>query len=66
MPKMDHDFFVDAVIKTVKDNLDYVPPYGKGSLYVRPIVMGISAALGVRPATKYRFIIYVSPCGLIF
>ena len=66
IPKMDHDFFVDAVIKTVKDNLDYVPPYGKGSLYVRPIVMGTSAALGVRPATEYRFIIYVSPVGSYF
>ena len=66
MPKMDHDFFVDAVIKTVKDNLDYVPPFGKGSLYVRPIVMGISAALGVRPATEYRFIIYASPVGSYF
>ena len=66
MPKMDQDFFVDAVTKTVKDNLDFIPPYGKGSLYVRPIVMGTSAALGVRPATKYRFIVYVSPVGSYF
>ena len=28
--------------------------------------MGTSAALGVRPATKYRFIIYVSPVGSYF
>ena len=25
IPKMNHDFFIDAVFKTVKDNLDFVP-----------------------------------------
>ncbi|MAL64728.1 MAG: branched chain amino acid aminotransferase [Candidatus Marinimicrobia bacterium] len=66
IPKMNHDFFIDAVFKTVKDNLDFVPPYGKGSLYIRPIVWGTSPALGVRPAKDYRFVIYVSPVGPYF
>ena len=53
IPKMDPDFFVEAVTKTVKDNLDYVPPYGKGSLYVRPIVWGTAPAIGVRAVSEY-------------
>ena len=35
MPEMDPDFFVDAVIKTVKDNIDYVPINGEVFIFVR-------------------------------
>ena len=30
IPKINPDFFIDAVFETVRDNLDFVPPYGKG------------------------------------
>ena len=30
IPEMNLDFFIESVIKTVKDNIDYIPPYGKG------------------------------------
>jgi len=66
IPKMDPDFFVEAVTKTVKDNLDYVPPYGKGSLYVRPIVWGTAPAIGVRAVSDYTFVVFVSPVGSYF
>ena len=66
IPKVDPDFFIDAVSETVRDNLDFVPPNGKGSMYIRPIVWGVSPALGVGPATDYRFMIYVSPVGPYF
>ena len=66
IPKIYPDFFIDAVLKTVRDNLDFIPPKGKGSMYIRPIVWGVSPALGVGPATDYRFMIYVSPVGPYF
>ena len=66
IPKMDPDFFVEAVTKTVKDNLDYIPPYGKGSLYVRPIVWGTAPAIGVRAVSDYTFVVFVSPVGSYF
>ena len=66
IPKMDPDFFVEAVTKTVKDNLDYVPPYGKGSLYVRPIVWGTAPAIGVKAVSEYTFVVFVSPVGSYF
>ena len=66
IPKVDPNFFIDAVSETVRDNLDFVPPNGKGSMYVRPIVWGVSPSLGVGPATDYRFMIYVSPVGPYF
>ena len=66
MPEMDPGFFVDAVMKTVKDNIDYVPPYGKGSLYIRPVVWGTAPILGVSPTTEYTFMVIVSPVGPYF
>ncbi len=66
IPKIDPEFFINSIVTTVKDNLDFVPPYGKGSLYIRPIVWGTSAALGVRAASEYTFVIYVSPVGPYF
>ena len=66
IPKMDPEFFIEAVTKTVKDNLDYITPYGKGSLYVRPIVWGTAPAIGVRAVSDYTFVVFVSPVGSYF
>ena len=59
--------FVDAVIKTVRANLDYVPPYGSGAtLYIRPYLFGSNAVIGVKPATEYQFRIFTTPVGPYF
>lgn len=58
--------FVKAVKETVRRNEEYVPPYGKGSLYIRPCLWGTGAVLGVSPAPEYTFMIYVSPVGAYF
>ena len=61
------DKFVDAVEKTVKANLKYVPPYGTGaSLYIRPYLFGYSPVMGVKPAEDFMFRIFVSPVGPYF
>jgi branched-chain amino acid aminotransferase len=66
IPEMNQEFFLQAVEETLKDNIDYVPPYGKGSLYIRPIVWGTSPALGVKPVEVYTFMVFVSPVGPYF
>lgn len=39
MPGVPHDLFIDACRTLVKNNLDFVPPYGTGgSLYIRPVL----------------------------
>ena len=66
IPEMNQEYFLNAVEETLKDNIDYVPPYGKGSLYIRPIVWGTSPALGVKPVEVYTFMVLVSPVGPYF
>lgn len=41
------DLFVEAVKQTVAANQDYVPPQGKGSLYLRPLLFGSGPILGL-------------------
>nr|ACN29202.1 unknown [Zea mays] len=43
-----------------------VPPFGKGSLYIRPQLIGSGAMLGVAPAPQYTFIVFVCPVGHYF
>ena len=52
--------------KTVHENSRWIPPMGKGALYIRPLLMGSGAILGVAPAPEYTFLVYVSPVGPYF
>jgi len=61
------EMFIDAVFRVIQANRHYVPPYGTGaSLYIRPLVVGTGAQIGVRPATEYVFLVLVTPVGPYF
>jgi len=61
------ELFKEAVIKAVKANIDYVPPYESGaSLYIRPLLIGVGPQMGVAPAKEYMFVVFVSPVGPYF
>ncbi|KAK2656743.1 hypothetical protein Ddye_009795 [Dipteronia dyeriana] len=66
MPSPSVEQFVEAVKSTVLANKRWIPPPGKGSLYIRPLLMGSGAVLGLAPAPEYTFLIYVSPVGNYF
>lgn len=63
MPSPSVDQFIDAVKQTVLANKRWVPPAGKGSLYVRPLLIGSGPILGLAPALEYTFLVYASPVG---
>lgn len=61
------ELFAEMVKKVVALNARFVPPYGSGaSLYIRPIEIGMSPRIGVKPASEYLFIIMVMPVGPYF
>lgn len=43
-----------------------VPPPGKGSLYIRPLLIGSGPILGLGAAPEYTFVVYASPVGNYF
>ena len=67
MPPFPEDRFVQAIVDTVKANIDYVPPYGSGAtLYIRPYMFGSNTVIGVKPADEYQFRILCTPVGPYF
>lgn len=67
MAPFPEDMFIDAVYKLVKLNKRFIPPFGSGaSLYLRPLLLGITDLIGVRPSTDYVFLIFCSPVGPYF
>lgn len=67
MPVYPEDKFVEAVLRTIKANEAYVPPYGSGAtLYVRPYMFGSNSVIGVKPAEEYQFRILTTPVGPYF
>lgn len=67
MPEVPTELFVDMVKQVVRLNEDYIPPYESGaSLYIRPLLIGISKQVGVRPAKEFLFLILVTPVGPYF
>lgn len=67
MERVPVDLFEEAVINTVKQNEEFIPPYGSGgSLYIRPLLIGCSPQVGVKPASEYLFMVFVTPVGAYF
>ena len=66
MPEVSESMFIKAVKKVAEENKRWVPPHGKGELYLRPILFGSSARLGVSPAEEYMFVVFAVPVGPYF
>ena len=67
MPVYPEDKWVEAIVKVIEANADYVPPFGSGaSLYIRPYMFGINPVIGVKPAAEYMFRVFCTPVGPYF
>lgn len=67
MPQVPTEQFIDACKQVVKANADYVPPYGTGgTLYLRPLLIGVGDIIGVKPADEYIFTVFAMPVGNYF
>ena len=67
MPELPTERFKEAILKVVKLNERFIPPYESGaSLYIRPLLVGTGAQVGVHPAKEYLFVVFVTPVGPYF
>ena len=67
MAELPTERFKEAILKVVKLNERFIPPYETGaSLYIRPLLIGTSAQVGVHPANEYMFVVFVTPVGPYF
>ncbi|HJC35723.1 MAG TPA: branched-chain amino acid aminotransferase [Candidatus Merdibacter merdavium] len=66
MPELSEDMFVEAVEALVSYEQDWVPAKEGTSLYIRPFMFATEAAVGVHPASSYKFVIILSPVGAYY
>lgn len=67
MPELPTELFEEMVRRVVRLNERFIPPYESGaSLYIRPLLIGTGAQVGVHPADEYLFVIFVTPVGPYF
>ena len=62
MAEVPSEIFKQAMVTAIKMNKEFIPPYGTGaSLYIRPLLIGSCAQVGVSPAKEFLFMIFVTP-----
>lgn len=67
MAEVPEAMFLDACRRVIDANRDFVPPYGSGgSMYVRPLLIGGGAQIGVAPSNEYHFLVMVMPVGAYY
>lgn len=60
------DLFLEAVTAAVRANAHMVPPAGKGSLYLRPLLLGTGPIVGLGPAPSFTFTVFATAVGSYF
>jgi branched-chain amino acid aminotransferase len=66
MPELPVELFVGASDVLLKQERDWVPSGAGESMYLRPLMIATEAALGVKPAKEYTFLLFGSPSGDYF
>lgn len=66
MPEVPAHTFALACMAVVAGSREYVPPMGKGSLYLRPLLLGTGPILGLGPAPSYTFLVFGAAVGAYF
>ncbi|KAI7355950.1 branched-chain amino acid aminotransferase [Hortaea werneckii] len=65
IPEVPVDLFNQCVHLAVSLNAEFVPPHSSGAaMYIRPLLFGSSAQLGLNPPEEYTFLVYVLPVGV--
>ena len=65
IPHVPEEHFLQCVDLAVSLNAGFVPPHESGAaMYVRPLLFGSSAQLGLNPPEEYTFCVFVMPTGV--
>ena len=65
VPPVPTEHFLESVNLAVSMNAEYVPPHETGAaMYIRPLLFGSSAQLGLNPPDEYTFVVFVMPTGV--
>lgn len=64
-PQVPVELFNECINLAVACNAEFVPPHETGAaMYIRPLLFGSCAQLGLNPPDEYLFVVYVMPTGV--
>ncbi len=63
MPHFPEDLFVEAIHQLVSLDRDWIPNREGSALYIRPFMFANDEFIGVKPSSRYKFIIFTCPVG---
>ncbi len=66
MPRIPVDKVLKALKALVYLDRDWIPTGNGATLYIRPTMVAVEPALGVRPSNQYYFFIIMSPVGAYY
>lgn len=63
MPAIPEELFMEGMRQLIELDKDWIPEADRTSLYIRPFMMATDEFIGIKPTTKFRFMIITSPAG---
>lgn len=66
MPLFPEDLFIEALKQFTSIEKDWIPSKEGSALYLRPFMYADEPFIGMRAATKFKFMIIASPAGPFF
>ncbi len=66
MPNIPYELALAGIVELVKLEQDWVPYEKDTSLYIRPFMIGLDAALGVHSSHHVQYIVIVCPVGAYY
>ena len=63
MAKISEEIFMEGMKELVKLDANWIPDKPDHSLYIRPLMFSSDEMIGVKPSSKYKFMIILSPTG---
>lgn len=63
MPAISEEIFMEGMKKLVKIDASWIPRKPDHSLYIRPFMFSTDEVIGVKPSSRYKFMIILSPTG---
>jgi branched-chain amino acid aminotransferase len=61
MPPVPEELFLDGLRALVRLDAAWVPPHGRGALYIRPCLFSVDESVRVKPAERFLFVILTFP-----
>lgn len=63
IPAVDEKLLLQGLEKLIEIEKDWVPHTSGASLYIRPFIIATEPKLGVKPSSKYLYVVVLSPSG---